>query len=640
MLELAFIAFLAAWSAVVGRAMLRPFGPIPEHRSDALGMALPLGLGAMAMAALGLAELGWLGRPGLVGVAVVGLLGAYAVAAIPRWRWHPTHSVANRVKGPDDRSPGARSWVDRGFDAALGAIVLGALLTALAPPTDGDALCYHLQVPKLFLWSGSCLYEPDLHETVYPLVTELLYAVGLAFRGPVACRLIHWLLGIGFALNVEALARPYLGDRARWASAVAMGVPAVSNGMGAPLNDVAMTCFATAAMAAWSRWLDRPTPRAAALAGVFGGLALGVKYPALVWVGVLGMAMPAAAAIGRWRARGGLAIRTAVGHAVIFGAAAVVFGGAWYLRAYHHTGNPVHPFFRGVFGGAGFDVVLSGDKRPMEPTPGNLLTALGPMTLDPGRFDSIAHEFGPAFLLFLPAIVLWRPPARLAGLLAIGYGFLTLCLSQRQSMRFVLPCVGPMAVGVAWLASGWQRRGGVPGRLLTAAVLLMLAFQSTVALGRSRHGLAAAVGLESAASYLDRREPTFRVGRWIDAHLPSDARLVGQDHRGFYIPRPYAMEKAHRRRTGLGTRGESPLEVVDHLRSAGFTHLLMCPPMPEDAVEFDPDLGRLLGPWLGDRAPIFDEAIADADGVVRRYALYELAEPAPGLADLAVGARR
>ena len=630
MLDLAFIALLAAWSAIVGRAMLRCFGPIPEHRADVLALALPMGLGALAMAVLGLAELGGLGGPGLIAIAVAGLVVAWAAGVFRR-----------ESRGRAERPVAQRSRVDRGFDAALAAILLGSLLTALAPPTDGDALCYHLQVPKLFLWSGSIFFEPDLHETVYPLVTELLYAVGLAVRGAVACRLIQWVLGIGFALNVAALARPYLGARARWASALALGVPAVSNGMGAPLNDVALACFATAALAAWSRWVDRPTLGAAALAGVLGGLAMGVKYPALVWVGVLGLAMPASAAIGRWPGDGrGLAIRKALGHAAVFGAAAIVVGGPWYLRAYLHTGNPVHPFFRDAFGGAGFDVVLSGDKRPMTPNPWNLLTSLAPMTLNPGRFDSIAHEFGPAFLLFLPALVLRRPPARLAGLVAIGYAFLVLCMSQRQSMRFVLPCVGPMAVGVAWLASGWERRGGVPDRLLTAALLLMLTFQATVALGRSRHGLRVAFGLESAESFLDRREPTFRVGRWVDAHLPSDARLVGQDHRGFYIPRSYAMEKAHRRRTGLGTRGESPAEVVDHFRRAGFTHLLMCPPVPEDAVEFDPELGRLLEGWLEGRTPIYDKAIADADGVVRRYALFELDVTAPKVAGAASEARR
>ena len=157
-----------------------------------------------------------------------------------------------------------------------------------APVTDGDALCYHLQVPKVFLMHGAVGFDPDLHETVYPLVTELLYAVALEFRGPVACRWIQWVLGLVFAANVTALARPSLGRRAWWAGAIVLLVPAVSNGMSAPLNDVALAAFGTAAIFAWTRLLDRPSPAAAAVAGVLAGLAIGVKYPALVLVGLLG----------------------------------------------------------------------------------------------------------------------------------------------------------------------------------------------------------------------------------------------------------------------------------------------------------------------------------------------------------------
>ena len=101
-------------------------------------------------------------------------------------------------------------------------------------------------------------------------------------------------------------------------------------------------------------------------------------------------------------------------------------------------------------------------------------------------------------------------------------------------------------------------------------------------------------------------------------NLPATARLIGQDHRGFYIPRGYTMELAHRRRTGLGQNGESPREIVETLKQEGFTHLMLCPPVAQEAVEFDPTLGRLLSPWLAGRAPLFREDLTDADGVVRQ----------------------
>jgi hypothetical protein len=180
---------------------------------------------------------------------------------------------------------------------------------------------------------------------------------------------------------------------------------------------------------------------------------------------------------------------------------------------------------------------------------------------------------------------------------------------------------------VAWLASQWSARP-LPGRVLVAILLLALGFESSLALARARQGLPVVLGFEEAGHYLERREPTARVGRWMAGHLPAGARVIGQDHRGFYFPRPYTMELAHRRRTGLGRHGESARAVIDHLRRAGFTHLLLCPPLPETAVEFDPTLGRLLAPWLAGRQPLYDAQLADADGVVRRYAIYPLGDAA------------
>ena len=653
MLDLIFIALLTAWAAGVGLRVVARLGGVPEHPADTLALAVPAGLGLLALAALGLAEVGWLTAGGIAAVLGLGAIvgGTAGIRLLRQW------------------VVGARRTRPSFVDLALMIGVVGTLLTAMAPVTDGDALCYHLQVPKVFLAQKSAGFDPDLHETIYPLTTEMLYAVALAFRGPVACRLVQWVFGLAFAANVTALARPVLGDRARWAGAVALLAPAVSNGMGAPLNDVALAAFGNAALHAWLRWHDRPSPRAAALAGMLAGMAIGVKYPALAWAGLLALAMPSATLVPTLRVgmtprtlrvptirdwydaerrrrhshaergnEGGLrlALLRGLSHAAIFATAAILVGGGWSLRAFGHTGNPVFPFFRQTFGGAGIAEVLDPIKRPMAVTAWNVATALVPMTLQPDRFDSLAHQFGPAFLLLLPGLVLLKPPRRVVGIVALGWAFLTACLCVRQSMRFVLIALGPLAVGVAWAASAWRDRGGLPARILVGVLMALLGAEALLAAGRARQGIGVVTGRESAEAYLTRREPTYRVGRWINANLPDGARLVGQDHRGFYLPRPYAMELAHRRRTGLGTRGESAGEIVASLRRAGFTHLLLCPPEPETAVEFDPTLGRRLAPWLAGRSPLYRERIADPDGVVRRYAIYVLADDG----SLAMGAKR
>ena len=282
-----------------------------------------------------------------------------------------------------------------------------------------------------------------------------------------------------------------------------------------------------------------------------------------------------------------------------------------------------------MFGGAGLDEVLDPIKRPLAVTPLNLLTALVPLSLHPEQFDSFSHQFGPMFLLFLPAIFVFRAPRRMLVMVGLAYAFLLVCLTQRQSMRFLLIALGPMSIGVAYLAAIWSRRRTIPARVLLAILIATMGFEASVAVARSRHAVAVLLGRESATDFLTRREPTFAVGRWAARNLPITARLIGQDHRGFYIPRDYTMELAHRRRTGLGGHGETSREIVAKLCESGFTHVMFCPPVPETAVEFDPTLGRLLEPWIAERAPLFRQDLSDGDGVLRQYAIYELdpAEP-------------
>src|SRR4051812_40268848 len=58
MLDLGFLIVLALWSAGVGLFMLRRFGPTPETPADALALAVPIGLGVLALLVLGLGEVG------------------------------------------------------------------------------------------------------------------------------------------------------------------------------------------------------------------------------------------------------------------------------------------------------------------------------------------------------------------------------------------------------------------------------------------------------------------------------------------------------------------------------------------------------------------------------------------------------
>ena len=182
-------------------------GELPEHPLDALGMSAALGLGLLALACLAIGEAGKFNLAGLtVLMAVATEVGLLAGLKLLRALWQAW------FKSPEPRA-GAGSVIDRIMFGLLALTLAATALAAMAPVTDGDALCYHLQVPKVFLVRQAVFFDADLHETIYPLLTEMLYALALEFRGPVACRCVQWLLGLVFAANVTALARPSLGRR-------------------------------------------------------------------------------------------------------------------------------------------------------------------------------------------------------------------------------------------------------------------------------------------------------------------------------------------------------------------------------------------------------------------------------------------
>ena len=166
-----------------------------------------------------------------------------------------------------------------------GAACVGSLVGALAPPTAGDALCYHLDLPKRFLAEHALCYPPYSDNATFPLLVEMWYLWGLALDGAVAAQLVHWTLGILLALAAVVLARPILGRAWAWiVGAVVVLVPGVNNQMTAPLNDLGLAVLTTLALAAWWRaTVGMEGRRWFLLAGLAGGGALGTKYLALVF---------------------------------------------------------------------------------------------------------------------------------------------------------------------------------------------------------------------------------------------------------------------------------------------------------------------------------------------------------------------
>ena len=198
-----------------------------------------------------------------------------------------------------------------------------------------------------------------------------------------------------------------------------------------------------------------------------------------------------------------------------------------------------------------------------------------------------------------------------------------LCLTQRQSMRFVLIAVGPLAVGVAWLAQQWWERPELPGRILVATLLLALGFESSLAVARARHGLPVVLGARTPPAISSAASRPTASGRWMAAHLPdrrgSSARTIAAIiSRG---PTRWSWPTDGGRGWAAAANRPGPWSTS----SSGPDSPTSCSARrsPKRRSSSTRPSAGCWPPGWRQRSPLFHEEIADADGVIRRYAIYQ-----------------
>lgn len=522
-------------------------------------------------------------------------------------------------------------WLVRTVSAAAIFAVLAALVNALAPPTAGDALCYHLELPKRYLASGQLEYLPYSEETAYPQLAEIWFLWGLAIGGPVAAQGMHWLSGVILIVASYALARPMVG--AKWggiAAGIVALIPAVTNEMTAPLNDVALAACCTLSLVAWNRAAEegQASLRWHVMAGVFAGAALSIKYTALLfaamwcagWIMSLVTQWRTTVAADRFaRLRGGFVV-IAVG---------VLLASPWYMRSFVLTGDPIYPYLSPTKA----PPVLRDGKRPLGRDVRQWLTAPWEVVMHPERFGGRAYQFGPFFLALLPAALLFRLPRPVVSLALLALVYAVQWCLLRQNLRFLLPIASLLAVIAAATWASWRESGAAP-RLVTAILLALLAVPCAIAVRRALPAAAVVTGFESVDTYLARHEPTWPISRWANQHLPPGARILSQDLRAFYFAAPLVRESVYRRHTQYDRAGDeadgdlAPHAVLARLRSAGFTHLLLAEWLEGEHPPEDAKLRAWLSTLAATDTPQIRTCTSiigrDTSGARRRYTLCEI----------------
>ncbi len=549
--------------------------------AEDVALSAGLGLGFISLLILGLGLLGGL-KSWLVWLLVVGL----AIAGIPAWR-----DILSRIRAASPLMPQERS--EKLLAAYILLTLVPAFLMALTPPIAWDSQVYHLTGPKLYIEQGAITGGIDIPYLGFPALIDTLFAAAMLLRGPAVAKLIHFGYAILSLLLVYAAGSRYLGRRAAWlAMAILVAVPTITLLASWAYVDLAVLFYELAAVYLLARSLEREgraRDGILALAGAFCGLAVGVKYTAVLLPITLAIAILWYGRHDGWQAN--------LRQVVLFAAPAALIACPWFLRNWAFTGNPFYPFF---LPGQFWDEYRAWFySRPGSglafSEPWKLLLAPWEMTIlgQEGK-QGYAATIGPLLLVACPLLLLthrhWTDTQkRFTGLLILAcvpqYLFWLYGVAQSHLLiqtRLLFPIFGLLAL-LAGVALDRLKLLDQPSFslhwVLTAVLALVLGLDL---LGTGLNFVRSSpmrylVGYESADDFLNRYQYNYQQAiRYINQDLPPEAKVYFLwEPRSFYCQRNVRPDAIVDGFLHLRYRFGTAENIARHWRSEGYTHVLL-----------------------------------------------------------------
>jgi hypothetical protein len=455
-----------------------------------------------------------------------------------------------------------------------------SVLQGLAPETFYDSMVYHLAVPRYWLFHHGLADFPENFFSNYPYGAELYFLNGLVFQGTEAAKMLHVACFGACALLAGGWARETAGEKAgRLTLGLVLTFPliAVNTWTSQVEGFLALaTALFTYALVHLLRWEQKKEVWALAT-GLFGGLALSVKYTALLTV--------ASALVVLAIQRASLLRKVSGKSWLILLIGGLTLLGPWALKNLCYTGNPVFPYLMYHFGGrhlplAGYEQLLREQHARVE---GGWWAWLAlPWTLTMTYLND--HNFcGPLALALSPLLLLFRLRHPTLRFLA-GFFILQLAagLAVTHLLRFVLPAFIFLFVLLGAALAGGDRPALGKGAALAAGTTAALCFAFLAAMSHFYFDCAGVwSGRQTRADYLsapNKRAPYFKMAQWVSANLPKDAGLlIVGDARGLYYERPFQTNSDFDEQAlaGLARREKDAEGITRGLKEMGAGYLVV-----------------------------------------------------------------
>ncbi|MFN8470817.1 MAG: glycosyltransferase family 39 protein [Anaerolineae bacterium] len=516
------VLWLGIVSELVGLVLVRWL----RIRADAAltsAVALPLGLGLLALVVLAIGLAGWLNVPVVVAVT---LALAIAAAYLERrrlrtlgvylwlsWRGRPPADLATTL-----------------CLAVLALFFIIGWVGALAPETGFDALQDHLELARHFAEAGRVIAIPTMAKYYWPLNAEMIYAAAYTLAGETAAKLAHFFAGVGVAFLVFALGKRLSGAlMGLIAATVLYTTPLVTWEGTNTYLDLTLMLYCTAALVLVVLWREGQRNWGLVVGiGLSLGLAVGTKLTAGFFVIAILLWM----LFDAFRARSYRPLLAAL----IAGGVAFLVALPWLARAYVLTGNPVFPFMNSVFhsplwypSSEFYNLADFGTGRSLR-----ALTVLPwQMTFNTSLFMEAPNGVvGIVYLAFVPLVMLSIKPARRYGAVVFVTAlFGVLVVAFTEYLRYLLPALAGLALLAALGArNAWTTaRETIPrfAAIIPVVFFAFMALNIPLALRERAYDipLGVVLGRVPRETYLAQHVKSYGAFRYIDTHLTAADRV-------------------------------------------------------------------------------------------------------------------
>ncbi|WP_434694593.1 phospholipid carrier-dependent glycosyltransferase [Pseudomonas sp. Z1-14] len=258
-------------------------------------------------------------------------------------------SIGRELLAQIQATRSAHTPLQTGLDVLIGGFACLYVLVAFMPEVGHDALAMHLFVPSHLAQRHQWSFDANTYVwAVMPMLADWIYSIVYMLAGETASRLSNSAFALLVAWQIRNMTLWAGGSAtsARWASLIFLSTPLAFAESSSLHIESAWTAFmlaGTLAILKVSGFTADPRERLSqlVLAGVLLGFAMATKAVTLSVLPVLLLVL--LLQYKAWAVRG-------IAKTLMLGSAGLLLAGATpYVCAGYLTGNPVFPFFNGVF---------------------------------------------------------------------------------------------------------------------------------------------------------------------------------------------------------------------------------------------------------------------------------------------------